>query len=135
MRIQAWTPNFTPEEETPIVPIWMAIPGLPWHCYNKVLLTTILDSIGKVLLLNSPFSQRTRGSTLRVKVQVDLTKTRPNYFWQGFKNANANKGRWLKVEYEDILIIAPIENIKDIWMRIVQLREVMRVKKEERAGN
>lgn len=29
MRIQASTPYFTPEEETPIVPIWVAIPGLP----------------------------------------------------------------------------------------------------------
>ena len=74
MKIQTWTPDFTPEEETPISPIWMAIPGLPYHCYNKVLLTTILGSIGKVLFLNSTSSQRIRGSTLRVKVQADLTK-------------------------------------------------------------
>ncbi|KAH0643561.1 hypothetical protein KY285_034325 [Solanum tuberosum] len=50
MRIQTWTPDFTPEEETPIVPIWMALPELPWHCYNKVLFTTILSSIGKVII-------------------------------------------------------------------------------------
>ncbi|TMW81625.1 hypothetical protein EJD97_008602, partial [Solanum chilense] len=61
MRIQAWTPDFTPEEETPIVPIWVSIPGLPWHCYNKVFLSTILESIGKVLFLDSPTAQRTRG--------------------------------------------------------------------------
>ncbi len=36
MRIQAWTPDFTGEEETPVVPIWVSILGLPWHCYNKV---------------------------------------------------------------------------------------------------
>ncbi|KAG5606082.1 hypothetical protein H5410_027574 [Solanum commersonii] len=47
MRIQTWTPDFTPEEETPIVPIWVALLELPWHCYNKVVLTTILSSIGK----------------------------------------------------------------------------------------
>uniref|UniRef100_M1DH02 Bifunctional endo-1,4-beta-xylanase xylA n=1 Tax=Solanum tuberosum TaxID=4113 RepID=M1DH02_SOLTU len=56
MRIQAWTPEFTPEEETPIVPIWVALPELPWHCYNKVLLTIILSPIGKVLYLDSPSS-------------------------------------------------------------------------------
>ena len=36
IRIQTWTHDFTPEEETPIVPIWVAIPGLPWNFYNKV---------------------------------------------------------------------------------------------------
>ncbi|XP_069155012.1 uncharacterized protein [Solanum lycopersicum] len=39
---------------------------------------------------------------LEGKVQVDLTKTRPNYVWLGFKNSDPNKGRWLKVEYEGI---------------------------------
>lgn len=56
MRIQAWTPDFTPEEETPIVPIWVAVPNLPFLYYNNVLLTTFLDSIEKVLFLDSPSS-------------------------------------------------------------------------------
>ncbi|KAH0765331.1 hypothetical protein KY285_001202 [Solanum tuberosum] len=29
MRIQVWTPNFKPAEETPIVPIWISLPELP----------------------------------------------------------------------------------------------------------
>ena len=33
---------------------------------------------------------------------MDLTKTRPNYVWLGFKNSDPKKGRWLKVEYEGI---------------------------------
>ena len=65
MRIQTRTPDFTPEEETSIAPIWVAIPGLPCKCYNKVLLSTILESKRKVLFLDSPSSQRTRSSTLR----------------------------------------------------------------------
>ncbi|KAH0639200.1 hypothetical protein KY285_035786 [Solanum tuberosum] len=73
----AWTPEFKPEEETPLVPLWIALSELPWHCYNKVLLTTILSSIGKVLYLDSPSSQKTRGSMDRVKVQIDITKERP----------------------------------------------------------
>ncbi|TMW98177.1 hypothetical protein EJD97_004399, partial [Solanum chilense] len=76
--------------------------SLPLHCYNKVFLSTILESIGKVLLLDSPTSQRIWGSTTRVKVQVDLTEERPSHVWLGFKNSNPNKGRWLKVEYESI---------------------------------
>jgi len=102
IRIQAWTPDFTTEEETPSVPIWVAVPGVPCHCYKKVLLTTILESVGKVLYLDSPTSQKTRGSTTRVKVQVDLTKKRPEHVWLAFKNSDPNKGRWLKVQYEGI---------------------------------
>ncbi|KAH0695801.1 hypothetical protein KY289_013283 [Solanum tuberosum] len=102
MRIKAWTPNFTPEKETPIVPIWVALPELPWNCYNKVLLTTILSSIGKVLYLDSPSSQKTRGNMARVKIHIDLTKERPPHVWVGFKNSNPNKGRWQKVQYEGI---------------------------------
>ena len=102
MWIQAWTPDFTPEEETLIVLIWVMDPRLPWHFYNKVLFTTILESLGKVLYLDSPSSQRTRGSTIRVKVQVDLTKERLEHVWLGFKNYDPNKGRWLKVQYEGI---------------------------------
>ncbi|KAG5586020.1 hypothetical protein H5410_046454 [Solanum commersonii] len=102
MRIQAWTPEFTPEEETPIVPIWVALPELPWHCYNKVLLSTLLESIGKALFLDSPTSQRTRGSMARVRVQVDLIKARPPHIWMGFKNSDPNKGRWQKIQYEGI---------------------------------
>ncbi|KAH0652876.1 hypothetical protein KY289_030554 [Solanum tuberosum] len=102
MRIQAWTLEFNPEEETPIVPIWEALPELPWHCYNKVLLSTLLESIGKVLYLDYPTSQRTRGSMARVRVQIDLTKTRPPHIWMGFKNSDPNKGRWQKIQYEGI---------------------------------
>ncbi|TMW90214.1 hypothetical protein EJD97_016049, partial [Solanum chilense] len=94
--------NTMPKMELPIVLIWVVVLGLPWHCYNKVLSTTILESVGKVLYLDSPTSQRTRGSTTRVKVQVDLTNKSPEHVWLGFKNSDPNKGRWLKVQYEGI---------------------------------
>ncbi|KAG5631414.1 hypothetical protein H5410_003131, partial [Solanum commersonii] len=87
MRIQAWTPDFTPEEETPIVPIWVALPKLPWYCYKY---------------LDSPSSQNTRGSMARVKIQIDLTKERPPHVWVGFKNSDPNNGRWQKIQYEGI---------------------------------
>lgn len=53
MRIQVWTPTFKPEEETPVVPIWVTLPELPWRCYYLEFLTTLLSSIGKALYLDS----------------------------------------------------------------------------------
>ncbi|KAG5605820.1 hypothetical protein H5410_027312 [Solanum commersonii] len=62
MRIQVWTPNFKPVEETPIVPIWISLSKLPWHCYNKEFVTGLLSPIGKVLYLDSASIKKTRGN-------------------------------------------------------------------------
>ena len=73
MRIQAWTPNFKPEEEFPLVPILILLPELPWHCYNKEVITSLLSPIGRVLYLDSASINKTRGIQARVNVQVDVT--------------------------------------------------------------
>ncbi|KAH0737774.1 hypothetical protein KY290_036479 [Solanum tuberosum] len=102
MRIQAWTPNFKPEEETPIVPIWVLLPGLPWHCFKKEFITPLLESVGKVLYLDTASIKRTRASMAKVKVQVDLTKTRPRHVWIGLDEEDLTIGRWQPIEYENI---------------------------------
>ena len=77
MRIQAWTPICRPQEETPLVPIWISLPELPWHCYNKEFITSLLSPISRVLYLDSSSINKTRRSHARFSVQVDLTKDRP----------------------------------------------------------
>lgn len=94
MSIQTWTPNFKPEEETPIVPIWVSLPELPWHCYNKEFLTVLMHPIGKVLYLDTASIQKTRGSVAKIKVQIDLTKERPAHVWMGFNKHDLTIGRW-----------------------------------------
>ncbi|KAG5580305.1 hypothetical protein H5410_050932 [Solanum commersonii] len=100
MRIQTWTPTFTPEEETPIVPIWILLPGLPWHCFKKEFITPLLSPIGKVLYLDTASIKRTRASMAKVKVQVDLTKARPRHVWIGLDEEDLTIGRWQTIEYE-----------------------------------
>ncbi|KAG5599229.1 hypothetical protein H5410_030599 [Solanum commersonii] len=102
MRIQTWTPTFTPEEETPIVPIWILLPGLPWHCFKKEFITPLLSPIGKVLYLDTASIRRTRASMAKVKVQVDLTKARPRHVWIGLDEEDLTIGRWQTIEYESI---------------------------------
>uniref|UniRef100_M1DPZ0 LINE-type retrotransposon LIb DNA, complete sequence, Insertion at the S14 site n=1 Tax=Solanum tuberosum TaxID=4113 RepID=M1DPZ0_SOLTU len=102
MRIQTWTPNFTPEEETPIVPIWILLLGLPWHCFKKEFITPLLSPIGKVLYLDTTSIKRTRASMAKVKVQVDLTKARPRHVWIGLDEEDLTIGRWQTIEYESI---------------------------------
>ena len=35
MRIQAWSPTFNLIEETTLVPVWITLPKLPWHCFYQ----------------------------------------------------------------------------------------------------
>ncbi|TMX05308.1 hypothetical protein EJD97_025000, partial [Solanum chilense] len=84
MRIQAWTITFKPDEETLVVRIWISLPELPWHRYNKEFITSLLSPIGRVLYLDSASINKTRGSKARVKVQVDLTKDRPPHIWMSY---------------------------------------------------
>lgn len=102
MRIQAWTPKFKPDVETPLVPIWISLPELPWHCYNKEFITSVLFPIDRVLYLDSASINKTRGSQARVKVQVDLTKDRPSHIWIGYIGEDITYGRWQKIEYDNI---------------------------------
>ncbi|KAG5599271.1 hypothetical protein H5410_030641 [Solanum commersonii] len=78
MRIQAWTPNFRPEEETPIVPIWVLLPGLPWHCFKKEFITPLLESVGKVLYLDTTSIKRTRASMAKGQQTEDIQEQNNN---------------------------------------------------------
>ncbi|KAG5605827.1 hypothetical protein H5410_027319 [Solanum commersonii] len=102
MRIQVWTPNFKPAEENPIVLIWISLHELPWHCYNKEFVSSLLSPIGKVLYLDFASIKKTRGSQARVKVQVDLTQQTPPYIWIGYIGEDITDGRWQKIEYDNI---------------------------------
>ncbi|KAK4736302.1 hypothetical protein R3W88_010563 [Solanum pinnatisectum] len=102
MRLQVWTPTFKPAEETPIVPIWITLPELPWHCYYMDILTPLLSPVGKALYLDSATMQKTRGSVAKVRVQIDLTKERPQHVWMGFSEKDPSLGKWQIIEFEDV---------------------------------
>ncbi|XP_055835237.1 uncharacterized protein LOC129903717 [Solanum dulcamara] len=104
MRFQVWTPTFDPNYETPILPVWVILPELPWHCFHKEFVTLLLADVGQVLHLDMAFMQKTRGSVAKAKVQMDITKPRIQSVWIGFdENDDPNgEGRWQDIEYEDV---------------------------------
>ncbi|KAG5580336.1 hypothetical protein H5410_050963 [Solanum commersonii] len=46
--------------------------------------------------------QKTRGSVAKVRVQIDITKERPQHVWLGFSEKDPNLGKWQIIEYEDV---------------------------------
>lgn len=102
MRIQLWTPIFRPDQETPLVPVCVLLPELPWHCYCMEIIGPLLSPIGKALFLDLATYKKTRGSMAKVKIQLDLTKPRPSHVWLGFDEDENGAGKWQQVEYEGV---------------------------------
>lgn len=102
MRLQFWTPTFKPDEETSIVSIWVTLPELPWHCYYIEILTVLLSPVGKALYLDAASTQKTRGSIAKVRVQIDLTRERPQHVWLGFDEDDMTQGKWQVIQYENV---------------------------------
>ncbi|KAG5568150.1 hypothetical protein H5410_064835 [Solanum commersonii] len=80
----------------------MFIAELPWHCHYMDILTPLLSPIGKALYLDSATVQKTRSSVAKVRVQIDLTKERPQHVWLGFSEKDPNLGKWQVIEYQDV---------------------------------
>ncbi|KAM3251581.1 hypothetical protein P3L10_005651 [Capsicum annuum] len=36
MWLQKWTPDFKPEEDLPIAPVWVLLPKLPFHMHGNI---------------------------------------------------------------------------------------------------
>ncbi|PHT59573.1 hypothetical protein CQW23_01936 [Capsicum baccatum] len=102
MRLQMWTPTFTPKEETLIVPVWVTLPELPWHFYNKEFISALLSPVGKMLYLDTASIQKTRGSMAKVRFQINLTEELPPHIWIGFDKNDLTVGKWQAIHYENI---------------------------------
>lgn len=102
MRIQAWTPFFTPEKETLIVPVWILQPGLAWHCFRKPFITPLLETVVKVLYMDTTSFKRYKVGMARMKLQIYLTKPRPIHVWIGLNDDDDIIGIWKLFENENI---------------------------------
>lgn len=80
MRIFLWTPDFRPEVESSIVPVWVKLPNLPLFMFNKHCIFSIARLIGTPLALDLPTAEVSRPSLAKVCVQIDVLKKHPQRF-------------------------------------------------------
>ncbi|KAK4376341.1 hypothetical protein RND71_002637 [Anisodus tanguticus] len=77
MRTFKWDVTFDPEEETQFAYGWISFPGLPPHFHNESSLSPWRLQVGKPISIDSATRNKTRPSSARVKVEVDLLKSHP----------------------------------------------------------
>ncbi|KAL0359940.1 UNVERIFIED_CONTAM: hypothetical protein Sradi_3678500 [Sesamum radiatum] len=74
MRVFKWSPTFTPDQESSVVPIWVSFPDLPAHLFRKDALHTIATFVGTPLQIADSTFSRSMLSRARVCIEIDLLK-------------------------------------------------------------
>ncbi|PHU02035.1 hypothetical protein BC332_27286 [Capsicum chinense] len=60
MKILKWTPNFEPNSEMSLAPVWINLPDLPRHFYEWDALCRIVSPIGIPLKMDKATTTKTR---------------------------------------------------------------------------
>ncbi|CAH9096128.1 unnamed protein product [Cuscuta europaea] len=81
MRVKKWTPDFRPNVESPIVPIWFNFENLPIHPQDKRALFDIAGLVGRPLKLDVATTSLTKPYVAPIFTQVDLSKDMPRKIW------------------------------------------------------
>ncbi|OIT39392.1 hypothetical protein A4A49_30737 [Nicotiana attenuata] len=66
MWLQKWTPDFKPEEDIPIVPVWILLPQLPFHMHTWHYVKQVASAVGIPLEMDIATACRTRPSMAKM---------------------------------------------------------------------
>ncbi|XP_009764067.1 uncharacterized protein [Nicotiana sylvestris] len=103
LRMFKWSPDFNPNEETSLAPIWILLPELPFHMFKWEYLKQVLEQIGTPMKEDIATIARTRSYMAKVRVEVDLMKSLPNSVFIGIEGDTTRlKGKDQKLEYEGV---------------------------------
>ncbi|KAL0298425.1 UNVERIFIED_CONTAM: hypothetical protein Sradi_6502300 [Sesamum radiatum] len=74
MRVFKWSPTFTPDQESSIVPVWVSFPELPAHLFHKDAIFSIASIVGTPLKMADSTYNQSKLSRARVCIEIDLLK-------------------------------------------------------------
>lgn len=83
MWLQKWSLDIKPDEDIPIVLVWVLLPGIPFNMHKWHYVKKIVSNVGTPLALDVATHGRTRPSIVKVRVEIDLTKPLPSSVWVG----------------------------------------------------
>ncbi|WRX14697.1 Reverse transcriptase domain - like 10 [Theobroma cacao] len=81
MRVFKWSPDFQPEKESSVVPVWISFPNLPAHLHEKSALMMVAKTVGNPLFVDEATANRSRPSVARVCVEYDCQKPPLDHVW------------------------------------------------------
>lgn len=99
-RMFQWYPEFDEEKETPLVPVWIMLPGLPPNFYHESFLRNITLPLGQYIRQDNSTRCATRTDGARICIKMDASKKPLDSFWIGIPH-QANS-RLQEVVYETL---------------------------------
>ncbi|KAK4726688.1 hypothetical protein R3W88_031605 [Solanum pinnatisectum] len=73
-----WSIGYNPKEETTLTVVWISLPNLSLDLFAKKSLLSIASAVGKPIAIDKSTQIKSRPSTTRVKVILDLMEKLPN---------------------------------------------------------
>ncbi|XP_060186928.1 uncharacterized protein LOC132616506 [Lycium barbarum] len=78
-RVFPWSIGFNPKEETSRAFTWISLPNLPPELFAEKSLLSIASAVGKPIAIDKATQEKSRPSTARLKVELDLLDKHPNH--------------------------------------------------------
>ncbi|GAA0171394.1 hypothetical protein LIER_41147 [Lithospermum erythrorhizon] len=103
MRMFKWTPDFSPEKESPLTPVWIHFEGLPLYLFDDEPLLSIANSIGQPLKIDQNNIKRVKLGQASVCVAMDVSKPVRDKVWVAFEEEDSDvvlEGFWQSVSYD-----------------------------------
>ncbi|KAH9743054.1 DUF4283 domain-containing protein [Citrus sinensis] len=98
LTVQPWTPSFDANTtDIEQVNVWIRLPGLAVHLYNRKVLQKLGELVGTVMRIDSNTASSARGRFARIAVRLSLAKPLVSQF--------VLDGKVQKVEYEGLPVI------------------------------
>ncbi|KAF5447418.1 hypothetical protein F2P56_032972 [Juglans regia] len=88
------------EEEEPIVPVWIVLPGLPPNFYHESLLKILTAPIGRFIRHDNPTSCATLTDGARLCVEMDAAIEPISHFWIGMPGLGSSRKQ--EIVYETL---------------------------------
>ncbi|KAG5575817.1 hypothetical protein H5410_055951 [Solanum commersonii] len=141
MKILKWTPNFKPNAENSLAPVWINLLNLPWHYYEWDALCRIVDPIEVPLIMDKATTTKTRPTTAKLRVQIDLAKPLIYIVRVEVRNLSGEEETFdQKIEYETLPIYCShckvqnhsTKNYKVVHTGTTKVREQQSNKEEKR---
>ncbi|XP_070002141.1 uncharacterized protein [Nicotiana sylvestris] len=99
-RVFPWTVGYNPKEETSKAAVWISLPNLSPELFAHKALLSIAAVVGKPIAIDKATQIRSRPSTSRVKVIVDILDTLPEKVRLQYLDAKTGK---IVDDYQEII--------------------------------
>ncbi|KAG5602264.1 hypothetical protein H5410_033634 [Solanum commersonii] len=90
-RVFPWSIGYNPKEETTLAVVWISLPNLSPDLFAKKSLLSIASAVGKPIAIDKATQIKSRPSTTRVKVILDLMEKLPNRIRLQFVDEKSGK--------------------------------------------